>query len=62
MSIADIIIIALVALATIFCVRRFWIAESQGECGDCPSNSACDHTRCAPVEDMLARAEQKLNS
>jgi hypothetical protein len=64
MGVADIIILAVVALAAFGCIRYLVRASRNGgACATCGSASACSVAdraagRCRAAEDMLSRMEQ----
>ena len=65
MSISDIVIIAVVALAVFLCVRSIHRANKEGECGTCALESSCtvhDTGRCELSDDIMARADAAVAS
>ncbi|MBP3884476.1 MAG: FeoB-associated Cys-rich membrane protein [Olsenella sp.] len=64
MGLVDIVIIAAVAAALAFCVRRL-ARGGAGGCGDCASSSSCSaratgEGTCRVAKDMVARADAAL--
>lgn len=60
MSLADIIILAIVAAIFIFCVYRIVKGQQEGECSDCSAGGSCGahkgSGKCQQSDALLAQA------
>ena len=65
MSLADVLIVALVVAAVVVCVRSIVRSNRAGECADCAVGSSCtvhDSGRCEISHDIVTRAAQAADS
>lgn len=59
MSVADIVILAIVAIVFVLCVRSFIKGQQKGECSDCSAGGSCNASKtghCNDAQHLVAQA------